>query len=1047
MDTQKLIATIDDLQNYERDALEMAALLGDNFSLDNLLDLINIKPSQLFDLIDLLLRKHLIKDKSGSIKGEYVFTHEQFSALVIQSMENVKKQLYLSNIIQYLERKYSDKNEKAKVLVQLILDYKNELDDINYIKQAADLLVNDHQSDRAIKLYREIIESLFKKDRDTVEDVLFIESVIAYAKIAININPPTEIIPIINEALHLSVKLDNKRAETVLELFLGRLYQRQGNQFETAASHYNRGWELANQLDDDELRRISSKLYASSLFWEGRITQAIQQYEDTLENVEDIDPELRDVWAYLMLALCYAKRGRIGRGLGLANAVMERAEALGYTKTIAFSHSIISVILLDVKRFKEAEPHVDKAIHIGHKIRSDFALYVGNISKAYLEYERGNITTARDLFEEGLKHVHDTTSVHYPSPWTVEVLWGFQKSKVPEIKNFTFKSETKRILSWPNIYMKGVALRYQALADSESSIDDIEKQLKQSRDLLQEAGASVELGITYVELSKLYIKKDELIKAKEAAESAFRELSAIDTNLFPPQLSYLIVQDSIESSKNEGIKNLEQAISHLPDLEKYIGRVVTILTEMFGAERTAILLLQQDDHTTLTVAAARNFTNDEIAKLREEELQSYLMEILRGEDPIIISKQIRRSILNQLAKHGINARSIALTPIWSEGGLIGLIYTDNSLFEGIFSKEDKILLKSISGQLTIAIKTCRLHKKFDNLHIYLTEDKQQPPSPIPSTSPFPTIVGKSRAIKEILLNVKKVAGLRTAVLIQGETGVGKELIARAIHRDSNRFDKPLVIVNISALSDTLITSELFGHEKGAYTGAITSKPGRFELADGGTIFLDEIGELTMEAQVKLLRVLQEGKFERVGGNKPIYSDFRVIAATNKKLNEMAKKGEFRSDLFYRISSFPIEIPPLRERPEDIPELTLHFMKKYATKNRKKINRILTDDIERLQSYEWPGNVRELEHFIERAVIITPGGNLVVPEIEPPYKETSLILGENEGGLQPLENIQRMHIIRVLKHTNWKIRGEDGAAKILGLKPTTLEFRIKKLKIR
>ncbi|BBO81003.1 hypothetical protein DSCO28_15690 [Desulfosarcina ovata subsp. sediminis] len=1051
MDTETLTGFIDRLRSHQRDTLELAALLGDHFSLDNLLELINQTPSQIFDFIDLLLDEKLIKNRSGRVKGAYVFSNKQIPALVIKSMAGDKKQLYISNIIHYFEKYGRDDNQKTAQLVSLILNYKNDLADMRYLKQAADLLMQDRQSDQAIKLYREIIEKLYAKNRDEIETVLFIESVIAYATIAININPPMEIIPIVQEALKLSKALENRRAETILELFLGRLHQRKGLDYEVAAAHYNRGWTLASTMDDKELQQTTSKLYALSLFWRGRITQAIVQYEETIENVEDIDPELADVWTYLILALCYAKAGRIWRGLGLAKAVMARAEAIGYNKAIAFSHSIIAVILLDIEKVKTAKRHVEKTIALGSEIGSNFALLVGMLCKAYIHYKENNFPSAKKLLEKALQHAQDPFSVNYPSPWVLEMLLGFSKAEMPSLKQCSFAAEAKRLAGMQNIYMKGAALRYQAvtLPTDTATLKRKRDLLMKSCELLEESGAAMEMAWTYIALARLHLESKDMDGARRYAEAAYTQLSQIDQRLFPAQLNCLVVQESMESSKDRGVNNLEDSISLLPDFEKYIGRIVTILTEMFGAERTAILVAGETvAPASMRVAAARNFTHEEIEKLRDPSLQIYLLDKVSQKGVVIDSKQNCVSLFAKLEKHDVIVRSLALIPIWIDSRTVGLIYIDNRLFKGIFSAEDEVLLRSISGQISMAIKTCELHEKYGNLHLYLSEEEKKPNDFIPSGHDFPMIIGKSRAMKNVLFGVKKVATTDTAVLIQGETGVGKELIARAIHKLSNRATKTLTIVNISALSEGLITAELFGHEKGAFTGATSAKPGRFELANGGTIFLDEIGELTMEAQVKLLRVLQEGKFERVGSSKPIYSDFRVIAATNKNLIDRVKKGAFRSDLFYRISSFPIEIPPLRERQDDIADLTLYFMKKYAHKNKKKVNRILTNDIAKLHRYSWPGNVRELEHFIERAVIITTGENLALPEIESTFDEKQpAARADSDDGLDLLENVQRRHILKVMKRTNWKIRGKDGAAIILGLKPTTLEFRIKKLNIR
>ena len=310
------------------------------------------------------------------------------------------------------------------------------------------------------------------------------------------------------------------------------------------------------------------------------------------------------------------------------------------------------------------------------------------------------------------------------------------------------------------------------------------------------------------------------------------------------------------------------------------------------------------------------------------------------------------------------------------------------------------------------------------------------------THNFEEIITRNKKYKEVLVSIEQVAATSATVLILGESGTGKELLARAVHSISRRSDRPMVKINCATLPANLIESELFGHEKGAFTGALTQKIGRFELADGGTIFLDEIGELPLELQSKLLRVLQEGEFERLGNPKTIKVDVRVMAATNKDLETAMTKKEFREDLFYRLNVFPITSIPLRDRKDDIPLLVDHFYHKYAAQFGKELGAIPKRVIDSLMDYHWPGNIRELENIIERAVIISKGKKLKLGDFSPqrmgiPQKDEITSLQEN----------QRSHILRALESTNWRISGDRGAAKLLGVKRTTLNARMKKLKIQ
>ncbi|MGH9390907.1 MAG: sigma-54 interaction domain-containing protein, partial [Vicinamibacteria bacterium] len=312
---------------------------------------------------------------------------------------------------------------------------------------------------------------------------------------------------------------------------------------------------------------------------------------------------------------------------------------------------------------------------------------------------------------------------------------------------------------------------------------------------------------------------------------------------------------------------------------------------------------------------------------------------------------------------------------------------------------------------------------------------------------FDDIVGKSTALERVLRQTEQVSDTSSVVLITGETGTGKELIARAIHQRSRRKEHPLVVVNCAALPSTLVESELFGHEKGAFTGAISARVGRFERAHRGTLFLDEVGELPLELQAKLLRVLQRGEFERLGSTETRRVDVRLIAATNRDLEQEVKRGAFRRDLFYRLHVFPIHVPPLRERREDIPLLVAYVAERKAKALGKRVTRIPREVVERLTQYDWPGNVRELENVIERAIILATGSVLELdglPASGPARPVDDL--ARQDGDSQSLEQVERAYILRVLAECRWVIRGSGAAAERLGLHPSTLYFRMKKLGI-
>lgn len=409
--------------------------------------------------------------------------------------------------------------------------------------------------------------------------------------------------------------------------------------------------------------------------------------------------------------------------------------------------------------------------------------------------------------------------------------------------------------------------------------------------------------------------------------------------------------------------------------------------------------------------------------------------------PEEFSEQFKKKLENIFSSGGSEtiehlAKGLNDEFIWFESQM-GPLEKSGAITQVIIVSREITERKKAELELKRALKeNIELKQQIEAENIYLKEELKLEGS-------FNDIVGSSKSLKKVLKQVERVAKTDSTVLILGETGTGKELIARAIHNASNRKDKPMVKVNCSALPAELIESELFGHEIGAFTSAVKRKIGRFELANRGTIFLDEIGDLPLGLQTRLLRVLQESEFERVGGEATIRVNVRVIAATNRDLKQEIVNGNFRQDLYYRLNVFPITCPPLRDRIEDIPVLVNHFVNNYNHKINKKIKAVNQKSIDKLINYKWPGNVRELENVIERAVIMNIGEQLRLGSW---FTDNSVdnVLSDS---LTTLEIVERNYIIKVLEITNWKIRGKNGASEILGLKPTTLESRMKKMDIR
>jgi formate hydrogenlyase transcriptional activator len=541
-----------------------------------------------------------------------------------------------------------------------------------------------------------------------------------------------------------------------------------------------------------------------------------------------------------------------------------------------------------------------------------------------------------------------------------------------------------------------------------------------------------------------------------ASEEAFEEADGERLARFASQIA-IAVENSLnferarvaerqaqrQSERTQLLLQVNNAIASALDLPSLFRAVSACLRQVFRLDYAVLGLYdEQEDILRVHVLDRGDGMNilqeGQIAPLDDTPVGLAIRTkqvVVTGPDYL---QQFPSEVVRRAVSQGIRANCSA--PLLRKNRVIGAM-SMASKTEAAFSKDDGELFMQIAGQVAIAVENALAFREIETLKDKLASEKLYLEDEIRTERNFEELIGASRAFKRILKQVETVAPTDAAVLIRGETGTGKELIARAIHNLSARRERTLVKLNCAAIPTGLLESELFGHEKGAFTGAIAQRIGRFELAHKGTLLLDEIGDIPLELQPKLLRVLQEQEFERLGSTRTQRVDVRLIAATNCDLEQMVAEKKYRGDLFYRLNVFPVTIPPLRERAEDIPALVRFFAQKHARRMKKPIESIPAEAMAALTAYPWPGNVRELEHFIERAVVLSPGATLAVSpaELKPPASAAP-------ANLATLEAAEREHIRRALDDTGWVIGGPQGAAARLGMKRTTLQSRMQKLGI-
>lgn len=487
-----------------------------------------------------------------------------------------------------------------------------------------------------------------------------------------------------------------------------------------------------------------------------------------------------------------------------------------------------------------------------------------------------------------------------------------------------------------------------------------------------------------------------------------------------------------DKNTHEALLAISRELNSVRETSLLLDRILDIALDALQAERGFILLKVPGAQKEFEAISARNISNEVITSIRELSSSVVNKVLSSGEAVLSVDAMEDQRFAGAESVLLQNIRSVACTPLFQGETLVGAIYVDNRMDSGQFDQPSLTFLQAFATQAASAIENAQIFEQ-------LQSENEQLRLQLALKAYFPEIIGKSKPILEILQLIDDVADTNATVLVEGESGTGKELVARALHYHSSRKDHPFIPIFCGSLADSLLESELFGHSKGAFTGAVAHKQGLLEAADNGTLFLDEIADIDKNMQTKLLRVLQEGEIKRIGENKIRKINVRIIAATNKNLWEEVEAGNFREDLFYRLNVINITMPPLRARPEDIPLLAEHFLKKFALENKKQLKGLAADARETLLSYHWPGNIRELENAVERAVILAREDQLTAQRfsLNRPQSTTHLI-----G--KPLKEIEKFVILETLKQAG---NNRTKTAEILDVSRRWLQYRLKEWGIR
>lgn len=1018
--------------------LNVASVFEDKFSIDWIVELTNKKPLEVLSALEELADMGWLKrEQRGIYSASRTKKRPQNSLFTPEDrLEHIHR---ISSLIM---AESIDDCSKAKMLCYYLLQVDNGIIGCLWLKKAGDAFLKNFKTERSLECYLKVIDDL--SDVMDTEDsaLLFIQTALQYGKISMARQETTKVLTILQTALKYAVKYNKLEYQALLMMNMAKNEWLRSH-YDSALKYFEDGRLIAENHEDEQLLRKTNKFNTFFYYWQGRYKEVIESYERFVPELMRFPEGRFPLLGVLITSLSYVQTGQLGQGLGLMDALRSHCREIGDHHMESYAVCGMGLIMLDIQKWDEALKHFERGLEMSIRERNGWFSILCRLCMAMCYYLKGENGKSIEYLQKFIELSSEIQINSWPHPYLVELCWAMEQGKLPSIPGVSLEEEVQRLSRTKNAFFQGIAYKHQALLETKRGNNHrkIMQSLNISLHCLQASGSLIEMSKAQLELARQYLISGKKEKAKQSVLSASKILSPLNEAFIPDDLRYLIKDEkpSGEFLLKE-ILNLGQEIINIRESRDLVLKIISSVNRLTGAERGALFLW---NGSKLEIKASKNLSAEHISHSDFAPSMKVIEDVARTGIGCIRKFEQEKNEHISPRKKGA-ACTVICVPMTLRGHLKGVLYHDNRLLGSAFRKSDLELLAFFSAQAAIAIDNVTSYEEMQQLNIKLTEEKnyfeeQYHFSKISVNS----IIGNSPYVKKVMQQIEQVAETDSNVLILGDTGVGKELVASAIHKYSLRKEKPFICVQCSALPATLLPSELFGHEKGAFTNALKRRIGRFELADKGTIFLDEIGDLQPDMQVQLLRVLETKQFERIGGSETLNSDFRLITATNRDLQEMVEAGSFRRDLYYRLNVFPIHVPSLLKRKNDIPLLVDHFVKLYSKKLGKDFERISQEDVKMLLEYDWPGNIRELENIVERAVILNQGPVLRLAGLLPTIREHHT---PSEETIVTLDDNERRHIIRTLQNTNWKVRGKGGAAELLDINPSTLFFRMKKLGI-
>jgi len=1022
--------------------LAVLKALGRSSSIELIGDLMPLKPGPLFELLKIGKKNHFLQQKDD----DWLVLEKDLPEPVQRKITTTNNQAFLSGLAERVQsNQFKDKIE-PEALIQL-------LEKIGKVKEAAEIefkLVQRAQAQKQPEqvkyhLYH-IINLLFDSSQDAEIGSMFANAVLRYSNICFFLGQNLdEIEKYLHRAQEVTKVLGDKRSHGLIALHFGRLFYLRDRR-DNALTYLSTGFEEIKELGDDDILSQSSGFLGIYFFIQGMYREALEYLEKAEQLYESYDDYIpTSPLAPFFMGFSAAYLGQFHRAVGTLDYHWQLARKRSDHILATALRAQLGTVLMVMRNIREGLPHLEQSRQEALASNNFMALYLNGGGFALYHFIEGRMEKAYEVLKQTYSYGIRVGFIRqYSSPWVLEMLYEFYRLGFKPIPGMGYLSVQTTILKGVNIHLRGVVLRLKAkeLISKNDNREQVLKILSESEKCLEKSGDQMQQAKTILQIARLHLDVRNRKSAQQLAKKAWGLLGQCAEKYFPDELRILLekteTSQHIDKYRESFLKRyfvMWEELFPVQEPEEMMARVVRSTNRLFGAERGGLFWFTDSKFThTPELRAAFNLSSQQVETPEFKPNLQVVLDSFKKKEPLVVRQKQTGDQASVPQAH-----SILCIPIEIQSKIQGILYYDNSYLDDAFDFLNISTMQQMAHHNSIII---------ERLTDYLTTKKQN--RMIATQKAFSTslsetreLIGESGVMKKLRKQADKAAMSDSTVLILGESGTGKELLAERVRQKSRRSDQPLVIVDVTTIPENLFESELFGHEKGAFTGADRRKIGYVELAHSGTLFLDEVGELPLLIQSRLLRVLQEKTFSRVGGTRSLKSDFRLVAATNRDLAKEVEARRFREDLYYRLNVVPLELPPLKKRGQDILLLTRHFIEVFKRKHGYEDLRLTHDDENAILKYQWPGNVRELQNVIERAVILSHGQQL---ELNIP--NSKLVPGEDLISDRPsLDELQRRYIHLVLNSTGGKVGGPDGASSILGMKRTSLYSRMRALNMK